>query len=133
MIHPRRIVVAEADAATREMLDMALSGLLGTQVCMMAGAEAAIGACRHRPPDLLVIDAALAGLPASAFVARLRSNPGMDSVPVVFTSDDVSAGERRRLEDAGAGAVVIKPFDPLTIGPRLCRLWREARARLTPA
>lgn len=133
MIHPRRIVVAEADAATREMLDMALSGLHGTQVCMMAGAEAAVGACRHRTPDLLVIDAALAGVPAAAFVARVRDMPGMATVPLVFTLDEAAAAQRRHLEEAGASAVVVKPFDPLTVAPRLCRLWSEARVRLTPA
>ena len=126
MICPKRIIIAEADAEAREMLDMALSTLRGTRVVMLANVQAVLSACEHRCPDLLVLDSALAVDGAARFVQQARLLPGLADVPIVFTAADLSASCHQVLRDAGAVSVLVKPIDPLSVAERLCRLWREA-------
>ena len=126
MACPARIVVADADPATREMLDMALFGMPGTRVCMLAGLDAVLNACRHRPPEMVVIDSLLLGGEPHPALARLRALPAMSGVVVIVTTEEVAVAQHRALREAGADAVVVKPFDPLTLSRRLCRHWRDA-------
>jgi two-component system chemotaxis response regulator CheY len=74
-------------------------------------AEAIALADRVRP-DLVLLDVMMPGGSGLALIERLRSTPGLATVPVVVVSAFVTDGDRRAAREAGADGFIEKPFDP---------------------
>jgi signal transduction histidine kinase len=103
-----RILVVEDDPQVRSMLGL----LLGTRwsVEMAEGGEAAWGAARRSPPDLVISDLRMPGVDGITLLRRLRDEPRTQSVPVILVSG--RAGEQETIAglEAGADDFLVKPF-----------------------
>src|SRR5262249_4800589 len=67
-------------------------------------------AAQRERPDLVLSDVMMPRLDGFGLVAKLRTAPGLEAVPVLLLS--ARAGEEARIEglDAGADDYVVKPF-----------------------
>ena len=92
-----------------------LSGLLerkGYDVSACLSGERALGAVHHRNPDLVLLDVNMPGLNGFQVCERMRSDPELRRIPVIFLT------ARTRSEDVvnglaiGAVDYVSKPFQP---------------------
>lgn len=61
-------------------------------------------------PDLIITDLIMPGLSGLAFLQKLKSLPGTDSLPVIILSARVDAEMREHTADLGATDFVTKPF-----------------------
>jgi putative two-component system response regulator len=80
-------------------VSLAKSGLLAMQICM------------KEKPDLVLLDIEMPGMDGFDVIARMRQNPYLDRIPVIFltASHDVST-EIRALE-SGARDFITKPVE----------------------
>ncbi len=126
----RDIVVADDDAAHRELLD-ALLVPLGFALRHAADGEACLRLAEARMPDLFLIDIAMPGMGGWELARRLRAAPG-PRAPILVVS--ANAGELRQQAGAEGGhdAILTKPvsLDALLdrIGRMLGVTWRLAAA-----
>ncbi|SFS86143.1 response regulator [Brevundimonas viscosa] len=68
-------------------------------------------------PDLLLLDVMMPDMDGPALLAEIR---GMSkSMPAIFMTAQTQDHEIARLLGRGAIGVVIKPFDPLTLGDQV--------------
>ncbi len=72
----------------------------------------ALDRCRQRQPDVILLDIVMPGLDGYEVLARLKSDPDLSHIPVVFLTGrtgmaDVVSGLR-----AGAHDYLKKPFEP---------------------
>ncbi len=67
------------------------------------------------PPDIIVLDVRMPDIDGFEVCRRLKSNPRLESIPVVFLS--ANAQERARASALAAGGVCFleKPFDAPTL------------------
>jgi len=77
-------------------------------------------------PDLILLDVMMPGMDGPAVLAGVRRLPAHRDTPVIFMTAQTQDYEIARLEALGAAGVVIKPFDPLTLGRQVQALL-EAR------
>jgi PAS domain S-box-containing protein len=103
-----RILVGDADPATRERLRRVLSSA-GCQVEEITSRRAAIAAI-HSPPDLIIADAALAMRNGYALLRQFRAHSATSWLPVILLAAAPDERERREAIEAGADDYLPKPF-----------------------
>jgi PAS domain S-box-containing protein len=103
-----RILVGDADPATRERLRRVLSSA-GCQVEEVTNRRAAIAAI-HSPPDLIIADAALAMRNGYALLRQFRAYSATSWLPVILLAAEPGERERREALGAGADDYLPKPF-----------------------
>lgn len=103
------VLVVDDNSATRRFVREALA-LEGYQIVEAEGGAAAIEACTHRTPDLILIDLCMSDMRGTDVIRRLRAETSTAEVPiVVFTG----APEEADACDAAAGFsdLIAKPVD----------------------
>ena len=129
---PHAVIVSD-DADLRDFLGQGLL-LAGFWTSAIASGLQAIEVFRQRRFDLVLIDAALGGLPAPEVIRRLRSPATPDggsltSVPIAVIDAPASPADRATLLAAGADAFLDPPLDLEALAPELMTLvlgWRTA-------
>jgi ribonuclease P protein subunit RPR2 len=107
-----KILVVDDDPALRELLRTTFE-LVETSVEEAGSVRDARHLVGRRRPDVVVLDVGLPDADGVAFVRELRATPGVGEVGIVLlTGTDLP--ESTGL-DAGAAAVVRKPFSPLEL------------------
>jgi two-component system alkaline phosphatase synthesis response regulator PhoP len=73
-------------------------------------------------PDLVLLDVMLPYVDGFQLMARIRAQPGWESVPVIMLTAKSQESDIVRALDAGANDYVVKPFQPFELLARLKRL-----------
>ncbi len=101
-----RILVVDDDDSLRELLRMHLAAA-GYEVSTAPDAIAAGYQVLKSPPDLILSDVNMPFMDGFEFVAALRSDPALRSIPVIFLTS-VEEGDDRGKE-LGAVGYLTKP------------------------
>ena len=101
-----RILVVDDDDSIRELLRLHLSSA-GYEVLVAADAIAAGYLVLKSPPDLIITDVNMPHMDGFEFVAALKSDPSVPSIPVIFLTS-VEDGDARGKE-VGAVGYITKP------------------------
>ena len=118
-----KILLVDDEPALRELLRVTFEGADVTvdEAGSALEAEARIRTAR---PDLIVLDLRMPGVGGADLCARLKGSPDTREIPIVLlTGADLE--EARRGQDAGAEALVRKPFSPLELLAVVDRLTRN--------
>ena len=132
--HLGRILVAEDSLVIRTVVADQLEEE-GYEVVQAVDGHAALLECSATRPDAVLLDIEMPGLDGHQVLARLRADPELSDIPVVFltgrtSTDDMVAGLR-----AGAHDYLKKPFEPAELlariggAVRIKRLQDELRVR----
>ncbi len=99
--------------------------LLGQVASLLAGAhfacqccatsEAALAAVQQSPPDLLICDVNLHSESDVDACLRIKQQPGLEDVPVMFLSGAQLPDVIRRSHEAGGSYALRKPFAPAVL------------------
>ncbi|MFF5296688.1 hybrid sensor histidine kinase/response regulator [Paractinoplanes globisporus] len=104
---PRPILVVD-DSLTTRMLERSILESAGYEVDLAASAEEALEMAHARDYGLFLTDIDMPGMDGFAFVSRARDDPDLAAIPAILVSSRSSADDRRRGEDVGAAAYVVK-------------------------
>jgi response regulator RpfG family c-di-GMP phosphodiesterase len=124
-----QVLVVDDDPSLRELLRTSFE----TAHIQVEEAESATGAARgiaRRRPDVIVLDVAMPGIDGLTFCRRLKSDPLTRAIPVVLLTGDSATELAGR--QAGAGALLRKPFSPLALLNVVERLAAERPAPSPP-
>lgn len=108
-----KILLVDDEPAVRELLRVTFEGadVAVEEAGSAAEAEDVISAA---PPDLVVLDLRMPGVGGAELCARLKADPRTRHIPIVLLTG-ADAEEARHAQDAGAEALVRKPFSPLEL------------------
>jgi CheY-like chemotaxis protein len=113
------------DDDIREIVELAL-GLDGSiRVSSSAGGEQALAEMREQRPDLVVLDVMMPGMDGPAMFDRMRADPQLQHIPVIFMTAKANPQEVARFRDLSAIGVIAKPFDPMALGAQVRALWNS--------
>ncbi|RMD96487.1 MAG: response regulator [Deltaproteobacteria bacterium] len=119
----KRILVAEDEADILELVTMILESLGGFEVEGCTSGTALLGRAPTFSPDLILMDVMMPALSGPETLARLREDPRLETIPVVFMTAKVQRHEIRRYRDLGVIGVIAKPFDPMRLVETITGIW----------
>lgn len=82
----------------------------------------ALDACRHRMPDVILLDAYTPGVSAIDFLRQLRRQAGGAAPAVVFCTTENDSDAIAAAVTAGANDFLLKPFDRESLENKLAEL-----------
>jgi diguanylate cyclase (GGDEF)-like protein len=91
----------------------------GHAVTEVEDGESAIERCLAEPPDVVLLDIEMPGLDGHEVLARLKSEPVVKDIPVVFLTNHASMREVLRGLGGGAHDYLRKPFEPAELVARV--------------
>lgn len=114
------ILHVDDDANIRALTALAFD-LRGDTVVHSAssGAEALRLLADGIQPDLLLLDVMMPDMDGPGLLGRIRAEPGGTTAPAIFMTAQTQDHERAALLAQGAIGVIIKPFDPMTLGEQV--------------
>ena len=96
----------------------------GYVVKVVTNGEEVLQAVAEFGPDLILLDVMMPGEDGFAVAERIRDDPGLAGVRVLFLTARADVGDHERSRSTGAVGHVTKPFNPSSLGD-------EVRAALT--
>jgi two-component system, OmpR family, response regulator len=121
----KSLLYVDDDADIREIVEMSL-GLDGSlRVVSNAGGESALASMRSEQPDLVVLDVMMPGMDGPAILQRMRADPQLQHIPVIFMTAKANSQEVARFRELSAIGVIAKPFDPMALGSQVRALWNS--------
>jgi two-component system cell cycle response regulator len=96
----------------------------GYRVVEVEEGQAAIETCLAEPPDVVLLDIEMPGLNGHDVLARLKSEPAVRDIPVVFLTNHASMDEVLRGLGGGAHDYLRKPFEPAELVARVDAAFR---------
>ncbi|HZD54116.1 MAG TPA: response regulator [Woeseiaceae bacterium] len=103
---PASILVVDDDESIRELLRMHLSSA-GYEVRLAGDAIEAGHSVLADPPDLIICDVLMPYMDGFEFVAALKADESVSSIPVIFLTQVEDAQHRGR--ELGAAGYLTKP------------------------
>src|SRR2546430_17498224 len=109
----KRILVVDDRVSDTRYVKLSLESTNDYVVREENDAEAAISTAEEFQPDLILLDVMMPGMDGGELAARLRENPKLESVPIVF----LTAAVTKKEVEHGGGLVGGSPFlaKPITI------------------
>lgn len=110
-----KILLVDDEPDIRRIAELSLQAEPTWQVTLAeSGAEAIALAVSHMP-DVILMDMMMPGMDGLTALRKLRENPDLEDVPVIFMTAKVQRDEVERYTTAGAKGVLHKPFDPMAL------------------
>ena len=113
-----RILIVDDVPANTRLLEAKLSAEYYQVASARDGFEAIKQACEWQP-DLILLDVMMPGMDGPTTFRELRKNPITAKIPVMLLTAKVQGPDQRRFADLGVEAVLLKPFDPLTLASQM--------------
>jgi len=127
-----RILIAEDNVVTAEMLRARLSGA-GHEIVLATDGNAALRQAIETRPDLILLDVMLPELDGFEVLQRLKADPVLGAIPVVVLSARTQEQDILTALANGADDYLTKPFRFRELLARLDRVRSEARGYLRVA
>jgi CheY-like chemotaxis protein len=120
------ILVADPDGDNRTLYHEALRAA-GYAVTEASDGRAALTEALTRPPALLLMELRLPLVDGYRLCEVLRRDPATRSLPILVVTAETRERELRRIRDAGANAVLVKPAVPDVVLREVERWLLDAR------
>jgi CheY-like chemotaxis protein len=103
------ILIIDDEAMVRMAVALILENQ-GWRTRQASDGQDGLDQARREPPDLIVCDLNMPVLDGFETLAELRRDPALQSIPCVVITGQPGRDNERRALDAGAKAVLLKPF-----------------------
>jgi DNA-binding response OmpR family regulator len=106
-----RVLIVDDDPVILRLLQVNFR-LEGYEVEIAQRGEEALRIASELSPDVIVLDVMMPGVDGWEVCQRLKEDPALTSVPVIFLSARAQDEDRERGYALGVVEYVTKPFDP---------------------
>jgi two-component system, chemotaxis family, sensor kinase CheA len=119
------VVLVIDDSLTTRMLEQSILETAGYEVHLATSAEEGMEKALAADYDLFVVDVEMPGMDGFEFVTQARATPALSEVPAILVTSRNSPQDKKRGEEAGARAYVVKgEFDQAQLLQTIRRLIR---------
>ena len=114
-----KVLIIDDEDDIRRIARLGLGRVGGMEVVDAPNGLEGVKKAEQEHPDAVLLDVMMPVLDGPSTLAALRANPATAGIPVVFLTAKAMPAELQRLKELGATAVLIKPFDPMTLAAQL--------------
>lgn len=119
----RTVLYVDDEPDIRTIVQIALGASNELKVHVGESGAQALELARELRPDVVLLDAMMPGLDGAATLRRMRTDPALAHIPVIFVTAKAMPSEVAQFREMGAVGVIAKPFDPLQLIKQLRSLW----------
>jgi CheY-like chemotaxis protein len=117
-----RILIIDDEDDIREVAALSLETVAGWEVMVANSGAQGLARASTYQPDAILLDVMMPGMDGPTTFRELRKNPATAHIPVLLLTAKVQASDQRRFADLGVEAVLVKPFDPLTLSQQVASI-----------
>jgi CheY-like chemotaxis protein len=110
-----RILIIDDEDDIREVAALSLETVAGWEVMVASSGAQGLARASVYQPDAILLDVMMPGMDGPTTFRELQKNPATAHIPVLLLTAKVQASDQKRFADLGVQAVLVKPFDPLTL------------------
>lgn len=114
-----RLLHVEDDEDIREVAKMALMLSGKFDVLQCPSGEDALNKAPEFDPEVLLLDVMMPGMTGPETLTALRQMDQFSETPAIFMTARAQPAEVDALKALSALTVVVKPFDPITLGDQI--------------
>ena len=114
-----RILIIDDEDDIREVAGLSLETVAGWDVVTANSGAQGLARAIEQQPDAILLDVMMPGMDGPTTFRELRKNPSTAHIPVILLTAKVQSNDQRRFADLGVEAVLLKPFDPLTLASQI--------------
>lgn len=104
----RPTILVIDDSLTTRMLEQSILESAGYEVDLATSAEEALEKARAKEYGLFLVDVEMPGMDGFEFVSRPQADPRLNAVPSILVTSRNALDDRRRGEEVGARAYIVK-------------------------
>jgi CheY-like chemotaxis protein len=119
-----KILIAEDERDIRDLVAFTLR-FAGHEVIAVGDGEEAVLTARKEMPDLILMDVRMPRMTGYEACEKMKADPELKDIPVVFLSAKGQESEIRTGLKAGAAEYLLKPFAPVELTQRVAELLAE--------
>jgi CheY-like chemotaxis protein len=119
----REILYVDDEPDIREIVQMALGLVPTLSVNTADSGTRALQSMQTSKPDLVLLDVMMPNMDGPTTLQQMRSQPELQSIPVIFMTAKAMPQEVARFRALGAAAVIAKPFDPMLLAEHVLSIW----------
>jgi CheY-like chemotaxis protein len=119
-----RILVAEDEPDIRDLIAFTLR-FAGHEVITVGNGAEALEAAPIEMPDLILMDVRMPRMTGYEACQKMKTNPKLENIPVVFLSAKGQDAEIQTGLDAGASEYLLKPFAPHELTEQVSELLKK--------
>jgi two-component system OmpR family response regulator len=128
----RSVLYVDDEPDIREIVQIALGLTNALAVHTAESGEQALTLARALLPDLVLLDVMMPGLDGPGTLNRMRGDPIIAPIPMIFMTAMAMPKEVALLHEMGVAGVIAKPFDPMELSTQVASLW-QGRAPDAPS
>lgn len=114
-----RLMHVEDDEDIREVAKMALELSGKFELLQCGSGEEALSKAPEFAPEVFLLDVMMPGMSGPTTLENLRKMDVFKDTPAIFMTARAQPSEIEELKAISAIAVVVKPFDPITLGDQI--------------
>ncbi len=119
----KRILHVDDDEDIRTIVQLALEVVGEFEILQFGNGPGAVAGAVDFRPDLLLLDVMMPGMSGPEVWRALTALPQLADIPAIFVTAKAEDEFSRDLTRQGAMAVIVKPFDPMTLASQIQEIW----------
>ena len=127
----KKILYVEDHLQQRNIVKQTLELLGDYKVILAKNAEEGLEKARELDPDIILMDLRLPEMTGHEAIEELKKDPNLSDIPIITISAWVNKESREKALNAGAEAVLQKPFDYNVLIKRINRLLSSSTRKTT--
>lgn len=115
----RKILLAEDEEDIRKVAQISLQFRGGWAVTLAIDGVDCLAKAAQERPDLILLDCMMPNLDGYETCRRLKEDPALRQIPVIFLTAKSQESEVRKGLALGAVGYLIKPFNPMSLAAEI--------------
>ena len=124
----RKILLAEDEEDIRKVAQISLQFRGGWVVTLATDGEECLLKAAQERPDLILLDCMMPKLDGYETCRRLKQDPVLREIPVIFLTAKSQESEVRKGLALGAVGYLIKPFNPMSLAAEIREILESDQA-----
>jgi CheY-like chemotaxis protein len=124
----RKVLLAEDEEDIRKVAQISLEFRGGWKVALANDGEECLAMAARERPDLILLDCMMPKLDGYEACRRLKQDPLLREIPVIFLTAKSQESEMRKGLALGAIGYLIKPFNPMSLAAEIREILESDQA-----
>jgi CheY-like chemotaxis protein len=115
----RKVLLVEDEEDIRKVAQISLQFRGGWDVSLATDGEECLARAARERPDVILLDCMMPKLDGYETCRRLKADPALRHIPVIFLTARAQEAEVRKGLAVGAVGYLIKPFNPMSLAEEI--------------